>query len=295
MHATISLLQAIVLGLVQGFTELFPISSLGHGVLIPALLGWHNLAAHTNFFLVFLVGTHVGTSIGLLYYYRATWISLFQGVFRQLGQTKNQGIGSLWKLNDQRINPYYRLFVMLLIGTIPVGLVGVVFEHKLRTLFAKPLDAAIFLTINGFILLLAEYLRTNRGRRVKEKSVNQLGAGNVLVVGGSQILALFAGISRSGVTMVSGLTTGLSHEEAANFSFLLATPVILLAGLYKLPSLLGTLGHGVRTQTLIGALCALVASYISVRFLTKWFTTKTLKPFGIYCLVFGAICIVRFV
>jgi len=294
MHATISLLQAIVLGLVQGFTELFPISSLGHGVLIPALLGWHNLAAHTNFFLVFLVGTHVGTSIGLLYFYRATWISLFQGVFRQLGQTKNQGIGSLWKLNDQRINPYYRLFVMLLIGTIPVGLVGVAFEHKLRTLFAKPLDAAIFLTINGFILLLAEYLRTNRGRRVKEKSVNQLGAGNVLVVGGSQILALFAGISRSGVTMVSGLTTGLSHEEAANFSFLLATPVILLAGLYKLPSLLGTLGHGVRTQTLIGALCALVASYISVRFLTKWFTTKTLKPFGIYCLVFGAICIVRF-
>ena len=129
---------------------------------------------------------------------------------------------------------------------------------------------------------------------MKEKSVNQLGAGNVLVVGGSQILALFAGISRSGVTMVSGLTTGLSHEEAANFSFLLATPVILLAGLYKLPSLLGTLGHGVRTQTLIGALCALVASYISVRFLTKWFTTKTLKPFGIYCLVFGAICIVRF-
>lgn len=294
MHATISLLQAIVLGLVQGFTELFPISSLGHGVLIPALLGWHNLAAHTNFFLVFLVGTHVGTSIGLLYFYRATWISLFLGVFRQLGQTKNQGIGSLWKLNDQRINPYYRLFVMLLIGTIPVGLVGVAFEHKLRTLFAKPLDAAIFLTINGFILLLAEYLRTNRGRRVKEKSVNQLGAGNVLVVGGSQILALFAGISRSGVTMVSGLTTGLSHEEAANFSFLLATPVILLAGLYKLPSLLGTLGHGVRTQTLIGALCALVASYISVRFLTKWFTTKTLKPFGIYCLVFGAICIVRF-
>ena len=288
MHATITLLQAIVLGLVQGFTELFPVSSLGHGVLIPALFGWHNLAAHTNFFLVFLVGTHVGTSIGLIYYYRATWI------FRQLAQSRTQGVASLWRLNAPGVNPYYRLFVMLLIGTIPVGLVGVVFEHKLRTLFAKPLDAAIFLTVNGFILLFAEYLRTNRGRRVKEKTVNQLSIRNVLFVGGSQILALFAGISRSGVTMVSGLTAGLSHEESANFSFLLATPVILLAGLYKLPSLLGTLGQGVRTQTLIGALCALVGSYISVRFLTRWFTTKTLKPFGIYCLVLGAICIVRF-
>ncbi len=294
MHATISLLQAIVLGLIQGFTELFPISSLGHGVLIPALLGWHNLAVHTNFFLVFLVGTHVGTAIGLIYYYRATWISLVQGVFRQLGQSRSQGLGSLWRLNDQRINPYYRLFIMLLIGAIPVGLVGVVFEHKLRTLFAKPLDAAIFLTLNGFILLFAEYLRTNRAKRVTEKSVNQLSGSNVLFIGASQILALFAGISRSGVTMVSGLTTGLSHEESANFSFLLATPVILLAGLYKLPSLLGALGQGVRTQTLIGALCALVASYISVKFLTKWFTTKTLKPFGLYCLIFGAICIVRF-
>ncbi len=294
MHATITLLQAIVLGLVQGFTELFPVSSLGHGVLIPALFGWHNLAAHTNFFLVFLVGTHVGTSIGLLYYYRATWISVFQGFIRQLAQSRTQGVASLWRLNAPGVNPYYRLFVMLLIGTIPVGLVGVVFEHKLRTLFAKPLDAAIFLTVNGFILLFAEYLRTNRGRRVKEKTVNQLSIRNVLFVGGSQILALFAGISRSGVTMVSGLTAGLSHEESANFSFLLATPVILLAGLYKLPSLLGTLGQGVRTQTLIGALCALVGSYISVRFLTRWFTTKTLKPFGIYCLVLGAICIVRF-
>jgi undecaprenyl-diphosphatase len=294
MHATITLLQAIVLGLVQGFTELFPVSSLGHGVLIPALFGWHNLAAHTNFFLVFLVGTHVGTSIGLIYYYRATWISVFHGFFRQLAQSRTQGVASLWRLNAPGVNPYYRLFIMLLIGTIPVGLVGVVFEHKLRTLFAKPLDAAIFLTINGFILLFAEYLRTNRGRRVKEKTVNQLSIRNVLFVGSSQILALFAGISRSGVTMVSGLTAGLSHEESANFSFLLATPVILLAGLYKLPSLLGALGQGVRTQTLIGALCALVGSYISVRFLTRWFTTKTLKPFGIYCLVLGAICVVRF-
>jgi len=294
MHATISLLQAIVLGLVQGLTELFPISSLGHGVLIPALLGWNNLAANTNFFLVFLVGTHVGTAIGLLFYYRATWFSIIQGVGRQLSQSRQQGLSSLWRLNGDSVNPYYRLFVMLLIGTIPVGLVGVVFEHKLRTLFAKPLDAAIFLTLNGFILLFAEYLRKSRGRHVSEKSVNQLRTSNVLLIGGSQILALFAGVSRSGVTMVTGLTNGLSHEEAANFSFLLATPVILLAGLYKLPSLFGALGQGVRTQTLIGALCALVASYISVRFLTKWFTTKTLRPFGLYCLVIGTICIVRF-
>lgn len=294
MHATISLLQAIVLGLVQGFTELFPISSLGHGVLIPALFGWHNLAAHTNFFLVFLVGTHVGTSIGLLYFYRATWISVLRGVGHQLGQSRAKGISSLWRLNDQAINPYYRLFIMLIIGTVPVGLVGIVFEHKLRSLFAKPLDAAIFLTLNGLILLFAEWLRKNRGRRVTELTVSQLKPRNVLFVGGSQILALFAGISRSGVTMVSGLTAGLSHEESANFSFLLATPVILLAGLYKLPSLLGSLGQGVRTQTLVGALCALIASYISVRFLTKWFTTKTLKPFGLYCLLFGFFCVIRF-
>jgi undecaprenyl-diphosphatase len=269
------------MGLVQGITELFPVSSLGHGVLLPALLGWHNLvnsqSTSQSFFLVFLVGLHVGTAIGLIVYYRKTWLALLRGLIVQLSGVRENGVSSLWQLRDPAI-----------------GIAGVLLEHQLRVLFDKPLAAAIFLTINGVILLAGERLLRSRGRHAKYQQLDSISPLSALAIGSSQILALFAGISRSGVTMVSGLMGGLDHDESANFAFLLATPVILLAGLFKLPQLMGSLGDGVRLQTLVGALCAMVAAYVAVRFLTKWFTTKTLVPFGIYCLVAGLLCVVRF-
>jgi undecaprenyl-diphosphatase len=298
MLASISYLQAIVMGLVQGATELFPISSLGHGILLPALLGWHNLvnsqAQSESFFLAFIVGLHVGTAIGLIIYYRRTWGALFHGLWIQLGRAREKGVSSLWQVQSAEMDANYRLLFILAIATIPVGVVGLIFEPKLRVLFSKPLAAAIFLSINGVILLVGEMLRRSRGRHVAVKHIATLSPKSAITIGTSQIFALFAGISRSGVTMVTGLMEGLDHEESANFAFLLATPIILLAGLYKLPDLFGPLGNGVRMQTLVGALCALVMSLLSVKFLTKWFTTKTLIPFGIYCLVVGLLCVIRF-
>ncbi len=286
------------MGLIQGITELFPVSSLGHGVLVPALLGWHNLvnsqSASQSFFLVFLVGLHVGTALALLVYYRATWFSLFRGLLRQLGAVPEHGLSSLWRINRPDTDVKYRLLFVLALGSIPVGVAGIFLEHKLRVLFAKPLAAAVFLSINGVVLLLGEGLRRNKGRHVRYSRLDEIAPSRALLIGSSQILALFAGISRSGVTMVTGLMNGLDHEESANFAFLLATPVILMAGLYKLPSLMGSLGDGVRSQTLVGALCAMLAAYVAVRFLTRWFTTKTLIPFGIYSLLAGLACVARF-
>jgi undecaprenyl-diphosphatase len=298
MLASLTYLQAVIMGLLQGFTELFPVSSLGHSVLLPALLGWHNLvssqAATQSFFLAFIVGLHVGTALGLLVFYRATWFKIFGGLGKQLASTRERGVSSLWKINDPGTDANYRLLFILAVATVPVGLAGVALESKLRVLFAKPLAAAIFLTINGVILLAGERLRRTSGRHVAYNHVAKMSARNALAIGCSQIFALFAGISRSGVSMVAGLSVNLDHEESASFAFLLATPVILLAGLYKLPELLGPLGSGVRGQSLVGALCAMLAAMASVRFLTRWFKTKTLIPFGVYSLVIGIACIVHF-
>ena len=298
MFASLSYLQAVVMGLVQGITEPFPVSSLGHGVLLPGLLGWHNLVSSQSqaqsFFLVFLVGLHVGTAIGLIVFYRRTWLRLIQGLVHQLRASRGQGASSLWRISRDTTNSDYRLLFLLVIGSIPVGIVGVLLEKPLRELFARPLAAAIFLSFNGIILLVGERMRTHRGRHARFETIGTLSVRDAGAIGSAQIMALLAGISRSGVTMVAGLTRGLGHEDAANFSFLLATPVILLAGLYKLPSLLGHLGQGVRSQTLVGAVIAGVSAYLAVRFLTHWFTTRTLNPFGIYCVIAGLACVVRF-
>jgi undecaprenyl-diphosphatase len=302
----VSYLQAIVIGLVQGVTELFPISSLGHGVLIPALLGWNNLVnaqtSKESFFLAFLVGLHVGTAVALIVYYRREWAGIVGGAVSSVKQRSIK-------------EPKQRLAWLIILGTIPVGIVGLAFEHKLRVQFAKPLSAAIFLTINGVILLAGELVRRRtlaNGGRIRApkgrhshaavsdaegggmRSLDDMSLPRGVAIGSSQILALFAGISRSGVTMVSGISSGYNHEDAARFSFLLATPVILLAGLYKLPDLFGPNGDGVRMQCLVGSIAAGLAAYASVRFLVRWFETKTLWPFGIYCLVVGGLCIIRF-
>ena len=286
------------MGLLQGVTELFPVSSLGHSVLIPALLGWHNLvsgqAATQSFFLVFVVGLHVGTAVGLIIYYRSTWLALLQGLARQWRASRVDGVATLWHLRDPSIDANYRLLFLLGVGTIPVGLAGLVFEKELRILFAKPLAAAVFLTLNGVVMLWGERLRRTQGRHAAHLTFTAMTPRNAGAIGVAQIFALFAGISRSGVAMVAGLLAGLDHKDAATFSFLLATPVILLAGLYKVPELLGPLGNGVRGQALVGALFAAGASVVSVRFLMRWFSTKTLTPFALYSLVVGLLCVVRF-
>jgi undecaprenyl-diphosphatase len=293
----LSYFQAIVIGLLQGVSELFPVSSLGHSVLVPALFGWHNLvgaeSANESFYLAFLVGLHVATALALVVYFRRDWIRIVGGM-----------IGSL---RTRRIdNPDARMGWLLVAATIPVGVTGLLFEHPLRTIFAKPLAAGLFLMFNGVILLAGERLRRRSEARVlvgpgappggtePGRRLETLGAGEATGIGAFQILALFAGISRSGVTMVAGLLRGLDHDDAARFSFLLATPIILAAGVYKLPDLMGPLGDGIRPQMLVGSICAGVASYLAVRFLVRWFTTRTLTPFGIYCLVAGVLAVIRF-
>jgi undecaprenyl-diphosphatase len=293
-----SYLQAIVIGLLQGVTELFPISSLGHSVLVPAWLGWDHLvsaqSASESFYLAFVVALHVATAIALLVYFRADWARIIRAFFRTLRTRKLE-------------TPDERLAWLLVVASIPAGLTGIALEHALRTLFAKPLAAAIFLTLNGLILLVGERVRRRsavrkliaqnptasdggeQGRRLDTLDFKEAGA-----VGVAQIGALFAGVSRSGITMVAGLVRGLDHEDAARFSFLLATPIIFAAGIYKVPDLTGHLGDGIRGQALVGSIFAGLAAYASIRFLMRFFETRNLMPFAIYCLVAGALSIIRF-
>jgi undecaprenyl-diphosphatase len=256
------------------------------------LLGWDHLvssqSANESFYLAFLVGLHCATAVALLVFYRDDWNRVIRGFFSSI---RKRSIDT----------PAERMAWLLVVGTIPVGLVGLIFEHNLRTIFAKPTAAAIFLTINGLILLAGERLRrrsevrslvdthehhTDVGHDVG-RDLDTLELREGAFIGAAQILALFAGISRSGVTMVGGLLRGLDHEDAAHLSFMLATPIIFAAGIYKLPDLAGHNGDHIRGQVLVGSIAAGLAAYVAVRFLTKYFQSRTLTPFAIYCLVAG--------
>ena len=320
----LSYLQAVVIGGLQGVTELFPVSSLGHSVLVPALIGgdWKHLVTESSTatsenspYLAFVVALHVATALALLVFYRKDWAAIIRG----FGHT----------LRTRRVTTSTeRLAWLIIIATIPVGLLGLALEHTFRTLFAKPVFAAAFLLVNGFILLAGERLRRHaeagahidpRSERgdlpahtspaaatdgldvghhgavvAERRRLDSLSYREALAIGCFQTLALLAGISRSGITMVGGLLRGLDHEDAAKFSFLLATPVILAAGLLKLPDLAGPAAAHIHGQVLAGFVTAGVAAYISIRFLTRYFTARTLTPFAIYCLVAGAISLVRF-
>jgi undecaprenyl-diphosphatase len=293
----ISYFQAIVIGLLQGVTELFPISSLGHSVLLPAWLGWDSITKGQSTespYLAFLVALHCFTALALLAYFRKDWARIIRGFGRTLRSRKVESADE-------------RMAWLLIIGTIPTGIIGLVFEHKLRTIFAKPLAAGIFLTVNGCILLLGDLLRRRAAVRelveahaqVRSESevgrrLDTLDYKEAVAVGFAQAGALFAGISRSGITMVGGLLRGLDHEDAARFSFLLATPIILAAGVYKIPDLTGHLGDGIRGQALVGGVFAGAAAFVSVHFLVRFFQTRNLLPFAIYCLLAGGLSIIRF-
>ena len=288
MHP-ISYLQAAILGLLQGFSELFPISSLGHSVVLPRLLGW-DIHQNDDYFLTFLVATHFATAIVLFVFFFRDWMAILAGMGRSL--------------RDREIRPedsHAKLGWLLVAATIPAGLLGLILEHPLRSLFASAQSAAFFLMLNGVLLYGAERLR----RRAPE-SVDAEGPGDdveiahrvswrgALGIGSAQAIALIPGFSRSGASMGGGLLAGLSNELAARFSFLLATPIIGAAALLKLPELLGTKGDGVRGPALVGAICSAFTAYLAVRFLLRFFETNRLTPFAVYCFVAGALLTIVF-
>ncbi len=342
--------EAMVVGLIQGVTELFPVSSLGHNVLIPALVGgsWAqalNVAAPESPYLAYIVGLHVATAIALMIYFWRDWIRIIKGFFSSL--------------RDRDITtPDQKLAWMIIVATIPVGIVGLAFEHEFRVLFGKPVLAAVFLLVNGVILFCGEKFRTKRSLQADQLAarerqaqavpivaeqtapragvaavgmaaagqgseavvtarpaghgnhaavrpdpeaeraadiaaavradgrLSQVGYAQTILIGSAQILALLAGISRDGVTMVAGMFRGLSREDAARFAFLLATPVILAAGVLKTSDLIN-LGHGIYGPILAGSILSGVGAYVSVRYLVRYFRTRTLTPFAIYCFLFG--------
>ncbi len=334
--------EAMVVGLIQGVTELFPVSSLGHNVLIPGLVGgrWAcdlSVSKPESPYLAFIVGLHVATAVALLIYFWRDWDRITRGFFSSL---KARSVTT----------PDQKLAWMIVVATIPVGLAGVLFEHEFRVLFGKPVLAAIFLVVNGLILFAGERFRTRRSKQadlevaeerraaavpqraqlapaaqvmataqageavavggpgvgrhqappaIRQEREAEIAAGiradrrlskldyaQTILIGSAQILALLAGISRDGVTMVAGMFRGLSREDAARFAFLLATPVILAAGALKVSDLINK-GHGIYGPILAGSILSGVGAYVSVRFLVKYFQTRTLTPFAIYCLVFG--------
>jgi undecaprenyl-diphosphatase len=335
----LSYLQAIVIALIQGVTELFPVSSLGHSVLVPAWIGgsWQSLVtqssqphSESSFYLAFLVALHVATALALLWFFRADWIRIVTGFFRSARR-------SLAERRFSTTDQDERLAWLIVIATIPVGITGVALEHVFRTALAKPVAASAFLFVNGLILLAGD--RFARRQRAAERAarrhrafegapapateeataphreftatggrsasdlaeayasdvrISGLPYSDGLRVGILQIFALFAGISRSGITMVGGLWRGLSYEDSARFAFLLATPVILAAGVLKLPSLFGKAGDHIHGQVIVGMLVCGVAAYFSVRYLVKYFENRTLLPFALYCLVAGAVSFIRF-
>jgi len=283
----ITFLQSIIIGILQGFTELFPISSLGHSVVFTWLFGWSNITSSQSqdhsFFLYYLVALHFATSIALIIFYWKIWFRVAKGFFGSIAKRKID-------------NPDARLAWLLIFATVPIGIIGITFESTLREQFAKPLSAILFIILNGCLLLATEeYIRK---QKIKSESFTftqttyrvstKLNLPRAFVIGVAQIGALFAGISRSGITMMSGLISGLNHEDAARFSFLLATPVILGAGILKLPQFFSDqTAAGLHGQIYAGAIAAGISAYISVRFLDKYFQTRTLRPFGVYCILFG--------
>jgi undecaprenyl-diphosphatase len=328
--------EAIVVGLIQGVTELFPVSSLGHNVLIPALIGgsWAqdlNVSKAESPYLAFIVGLHVATALAMIIYFWRDWVRIVAGF--------------LTSLRDRRIaTADQRLAWLIIVATIPVGISGLALEHLFRVVFSKPVPTALFLAANGVILLAGERkrrrtrearLRTEPELEAKravtaertvaadpgvtaqrtvttdrvvaadqavttdravtteravaaDRRLAGMGLGNALLIGTSQIFALLPGISRDGIVTVTGMFRGISREDAVRFSFLLSAPVILAAGVLKIPDLTGPLGAGIHGQVLVGSLLSGIGAYLSVRFLTRYFAKeRSLAPFGIYCLVAG--------
>lgn len=276
-----TLLQAIWLAILQGVTELFPISSLGHSVLVPSILHSNINLLDPNF-VPFLTLLHLGTAAALLIFFWRDWVTLIQAFFTSFSKFGGKG----------RLNEHERLIWLLIVATIPAGLVGLVLHKKLEALFGAPTIVAVALILNGFVLLVGDRMRGRAGTTSLEK----LSLGTAFGIGLSQILALIPGFSRSGATLVGSLMAGLGYEEAARFSFLMATPVIAAAGVLEVPKLLKHGGtHGMLTSSVVGAIVAFIAAYLSIGFLMKYFKqaeVKALRPFAYYCIAAGIVSVV---
>lgn len=269
--------QVLILALLQGVSELFPISSLGHTILVPALLHWTNVDRANPTFLAFVVVLHLGTALALIVYYRARWWAIVRALVASVVR------GRLSDDRDERVG------WLLVVGTIPVGILGVIFEEPVRALFGSPAPAAVFLALNGLIMFGGEALkRRHRG----DVPIEHLSFVQSAFVGFAQSFALLPGISRSGASMVAGLLCNLDHEDAAEFSFLLATPVIFAAALLEMRYLVAPGAHVVLIQAIVGGLVSAVAAYLSVAFLMRYFKSNDLRPFGWYCLIVGVACFI---
>jgi undecaprenyl-diphosphatase len=280
----ISYFQAVVLGLLQGVSELFPVSSLGHTVLVPPFLNWR-IDQSSDPFVSFVVLTHFATALVLLGFFWRDWLAIISGIFRSLAmrQIKSE-------------DTYARLGWLLIVSTIPAGLLGLLFEQRLKLLFAAPTAVALALACNGLVLYGIERIRS---RQVKEGphddgKLAALSWTEATVIGLAQCFALIPGFSRTGLSMAGGLGAGLSHENAVRYSFLLATPIIFAAAVLKVPDLFVPDGPSVLGQAFAGAVCAALSAYFSVRFLLKYFETRTLTPFAIYCVAAGLFAFTAF-
>ncbi len=328
MYPHITYPEAIVVGLIQGVTELFPVSSLGHNVLIPALVGgrWAqdlSVSAPESPYLAFIVGMHVATALAMIIYFWRDWLRIVRGFVGSVGHVLSPAPGTR-RWQPQTVEQ--KLAWMIILATIPVGIAGLALEHDFRVYFSKPVLTAVFLAVNGLILFAGEAARRRRagldeqqtvedrqmaavggpgmvrhasGQRAlklqeaaiavqADRRLTTVGWLSAFGLGASQIFALLPGISRDGIVMVSGMFRGLSRQDAARFSFLLSAPVILAAGVLKVPDLTGPLGNGVRGQVLVGSILSGVGAYFALRFLVRYFSqNRTLTPFAIYCLVVG--------
>ncbi|MCA8064682.1 undecaprenyl-diphosphate phosphatase [Burkholderia sp. AU38729] len=265
-----SLWFLVFLSVLQGVTELFPVSSLGHTLLVPALFGMH-IDKHAPQLLPFLVALHLGTALALLWYFRARWIALIRGFFAQLGGRKNDDGHLMWAL---------------IIGTIPTGIVGLLLEKRIERVFHDLRIVAVALIVNGVLLWLGDRIQRSRAHQAPEKMTFK----QAFFVGLAQIGALIPGFSRSGLTMIAGNAAGLTAEKAAEFSFLLGTPIIFAAGVLELPKLFHARDQ--LADALLGGVLTAIAAYLSVRFLMRYFEGRgRLASFGVYCVIAGVFCL----
>ncbi len=273
-------LQAMILAVLQGTSELFPVSSLGHTVIVPSLLHWR-IDRTDPTFLAFVVALHLGTAIALLVFYRSDWVRVSRAFVASVAR------GNLSNDPDERIA------WLLIVGTVPVAILGVFLEAPVRAFFGSTALVATFLILNAFVMFAGETLRRRSiGKAESARSLESLPWKDGGIVGISQAFALLPGISRSGSSIVAGLLIGLSHESAARYSFLLATPVILAASVLEIPKLLAPDAHAVLAQAIVGGVLAAITAYASVAFLTRWFQSHDLRPFGWYCLIVGTVALV---
>lgn len=280
--------QAVIIGFIQGITELFPISSLGHAILIPAWLGGtfkDFISEENQTYLLISIAMHLASSVALFLVFRKRWSNLILGSIRALKVRNFQ-------------NTQFKVLSYIVLATIPVGFLGLAFDDYFQSIFGKPEFSAVFLTINGLILIGAERLsRRDVAHELPDSDAeidHRVNVKRSVVIGFGQSLALFAGISRFGVTMSAGLLSKLNHSVASDFAFLLSLPVILGASIVKLPQLFTTDANQLIGQIAVGSIVSFICTYISVTFLVRWFKTRTLYPFAIYCLIFGILSLLRF-